>query len=404
MNKINLTLDNLVYNLIVKSSEDLVFILPLKVPNDEIKAKDKNVFVPAIETTLKVFVKTDVDPIPEVKFEGQKDIQKIITTGSFKLLPDSLLAVTFTTIDGGLTWLVNSCNAASQTAEGAETIAKNAETLATTATTTANEAKETAESATVTATKASGDADSAKLKASAAESTAIDAKNTAKTASDLATATNEKVIEVSNKMIDTESTVQSLEENITNMSADVNETKTTLETTTKTANIAKAKAEGSVQLSTDGYQTINSGVVLGSEKKFLVTRPSDNDTPLAFAVNKYDELTSEDTGKGLEQFEVGSPKLLMCLNHCGTSFRDKNGETKTVDGHIRVDYKETSTGPVKQDQLAYMSDIKEIKEMLKIAINHIKNTENAVFWIGDDLRPTRENVDPDTLVALPTIE
>lgn len=176
MNKINLTLDNLVYNLIVKSSEDLVFILPLKVPNDEIKAKDKNVFVPAIETTLKVFVKTDVDPIPEVKFEGQKDIQKIITTGSFKLLPDSLLAVTFTTIDGGLTWLVNSCNAASQTAEGAETIAKNAETLATTATTTANEAKETAESATVTATKASGDADSAKLKASAAESTAIDAK------------------------------------------------------------------------------------------------------------------------------------------------------------------------------------------------------------------------------------
>lgn len=404
MNKINLTLDNLVYNLIVKSSEDLVFILPLKVPNDEIKAKDKNVFVPAIETTLKVFVKTDVDPIPEVKFEGQKDIQKIITTGSFKLLPDSLLAVTFTTIDGGLTWLVNSCNAASQTAEGAETIAKNAETVATTATTTANEAKETAETATATAIEASSNANSAMLKASTAETKATEAKTTADTASALATSTNTKIEEISGKMTETEANVQSLEESVTSVSADINETKTNLETTTETANIAKTKAESSVQLSTEGYQTINSGVVLGSEKKFLVTRPSDGDTPLAFAVNKYDELTSEDTGKGLEQFEVGSPKLLMCLNHCGTSFRDKNGETKTVDGHIRVDYKETPTSPVKQDQLAYMSDIKEIKEMLKIAINHIKNTENVVFWIDDDLRPTRENVDPDTLVALPTIE
>lgn len=404
MNKINLTLDNLVYNLIVKSSEDLVFILPLKVPNDEIKAKDKNVFVPAIETTLKVFVKTDVDPIPEVKFEGQKDIQKIITTGSFKLLPDSLLAVTFTTIDGGLTWLVNSCNAASQTAEGAETVAKNAETLATTATTTANEAKETAETATATAIEASSNANSAMLKASTAETKATEAKTTADTASALATSTNTKIEEISGKMTDTEASVQSLEENLTSISADIDETKTNLETTTETANIAKAKAESSVQLSTEGYQTINSGVVLGSEKKFLVTRPSDNITSLAFAVNKYDELTSEDTGKGLEQFEVGSSKLLMCLNHCGTSFRDKNGEIKTVDGHIRVDYKETPTSSVKQDQLAYMSDIKEIKEMLKIAINHIKNTENAVFWVGDNLKPTRENVNPDTLIALPTIE
>ena len=45
-------------------------------------------------------------------------------SGSLELLPDSLLAVTMTTVDGGNTWLVNSCNAASTTAEGAEKTAK----------------------------------------------------------------------------------------------------------------------------------------------------------------------------------------------------------------------------------------------------------------------------------------
>lgn len=124
MNKFNLVLDNLVYHLIVKNSDPLTFILPHNTPNTKESKKEVNEFKPANEIEVKVYVKTETDPLPDVVFVGQDDAVKIITNGSFRLLPDSVIAITFSTVDGGATWLVNSCSANGATAEGAETVAK----------------------------------------------------------------------------------------------------------------------------------------------------------------------------------------------------------------------------------------------------------------------------------------
>ena len=114
MRKITFTLDNLTYSMVVKSSEDLLFVLPHKTPNDILDvSKGNNVIEPAEDITIHLFIKTDVSPMPKVNIIGQDDETIIITNGSFDLLPGSLMEITFTTVDGGATWLVNNCKAAS---------------------------------------------------------------------------------------------------------------------------------------------------------------------------------------------------------------------------------------------------------------------------------------------------
>lgn len=218
MNKFNLTLDNLVYSLVVLEDEDITFVLPKKLPTDS-HSEDKNIFKAVVETTLKVFIRTKVSTTPKLDFIGQDEKQKIVMSGSLELLPDSLLAVTMTTVDGGNTWLVNSCNAASTTAEGAEKTAINAQELAMTANEVAETATTNAETAKQVAQDAQGKAenaqqiagtasesatravkqvtaiatvaDEAKNNANSAVETAVEAKRVADGAEDKATETKE---------------------------------------------------------------------------------------------------------------------------------------------------------------------------------------------------------------------
>lgn len=111
-NEIRFTLDNLTYNLVVNSSEDLSFVLPRRVPSAAIKESNKNVIKPAEQTTIKVFVKVQASPVPIVNIISEDEEVKITTAGSFELLPDTTSTLTFTTTDGGNSWLISSSIAA----------------------------------------------------------------------------------------------------------------------------------------------------------------------------------------------------------------------------------------------------------------------------------------------------
>lgn len=415
MKYIPLTLDNLVYDLIIKEEESITFVLPHKTPN--FKIANKNEFIPANEIEIKVYVSTNVEPLPEVTFVGQDESSKIITNGSFKLLPSSLMVITFSTTDGGAKWLVNSCSANSATAEGAETIAKNAENVAVNADKNATAAVTAAETANANAKDAQGKAETAVNTANNATDTASTAVSVASEAQKIAGVANDTANEASRRVVDIANDVTQLSEDVTEVGSrvtDVQNTadsaKTAASNAQDTADNALEKANNSLQLKSEtAYQKIETGLVLGKAKKLLLERANGN-TPLGMAMNQYDELIDKATGAGLEQVEIGTPQTIMCLNHCGAEFTTADGETKVVDGHIRVDYKEKADAPTVQDQLAYMSDIKAIKEQLatiienqEIIIKHVTNTENSVFWIdGNTLKPTRECVDPDTLTPLPS--
>lgn len=415
MKYIPLTLDNLVYNLTIKENEDITFILPHKTPN--FVPADKNKFVSANEVEIKVYISTDTEPLPKVVFVGQDDNSKIVMNGSFELLPSSLVVITFSTIDGGATWLVNSCSANGATAEGAETIAKNAESVAvnadknaTSALTEATEAVSTARDAQGKAENAGVTAQAAVTSANAAVDTASEAQRIANNAADEAANASRRVVDIANDVTQLGENITEVDGRVTDVQSTADNAKTAASNAQNTADNALEKANNSLQLKSETeYQKIETGLVLGKAKKLLLEK-ANGSTPLGMAMNQYDELTDKATGAGLEQVEIGTTQVIMCLNHCGAEFTTANGETKVVDGHIRVDYKEKADAPTMQDQLAYMSDIKAIQEQLatiienqKIIIEHTKNTENLVFWIDSGtLQPTREWVDPDTLTPLPS--
>lgn len=268
MNKFNLTLDNLIYSLVVLENEDITFILPKKLSTDSY-SEDKNIFKAVVETTLKVFIRTKVSTTPKLDFIGQDEKQKIVMSGSLELLPDSLLAVTMTTVDGGNTWLVNSCNAASTTAEGAEKTAINAQELAMTA-------NEVAETATT--------------HAKAAKQVAQD---------------------------------------------------------------AQGKAESAQQ-------------VAGSASE-LATRAVKQAVAIATVVDKAETNANTAVEVAVEAKRVAD------------DVEDKTTETK-------------------KDLAA---SVTKLEDMTKVLVKHITNVENMIFWISDNLKPTRPSVDPDTLEKLP---
>ena len=351
-NEIRFTLDNLTYNLVVNSSEDLSFVLPRRVPSAAIKESSKNVIKPAEQTTIKVFVKVQASPVPIVNIISEDEEVKITTAGSFELLPDTTSTLTFTTTDGGNSWLISSSIAAAATAEEAEQIAKNAQEIAVTAKQTATEAQEVATTAKTSADNATTVANTATSTAQTASATAKSAQETAVSATSLAEKANTSAEAAQTAADNAQTTAEEAQETATEASKIAEDAQTTAGEALGEANIAKSTAETAKTLAEGAFksesttaQVIKSDVVLGNGKKFFV-QTSNGDTPLAFAANKY--------STGLEQFEVGTPKLPLCLNHCGTTV----GEN--IDKHIKVEYKETADGPVVKDKMAYMSDLEAL--------------------------------------------
>lgn len=283
--------------------------------------------------------------------------------------------------------------------KNAESVAVDAKSIAQIATKTANDAVTVA-----------GDAQSKAQNAVVAAQTAIESAQTAiNVSSESQNIANEAKDEATNayrKAMDAEQVASNVSNELDTVKGDLEETNNNVQTAQDTADNAKEMAENSFQLTstTKEYQKIETGIVMGKAKKILLENAAGNSN-LGMALNQYKELTDKATNAGLEQIELGTSKAIMCLNHCGAVFSDADGKVHTVDGHIRVDYKVKAGEKTIQDQLAYMSDIAELKEIIKILISHIQNVENSVFWIDPStLKPTKEYVDPDTLTPLPSIE
>lgn len=249
--KYSLSLDNLVYKLVIRNEEDITFILPHGIPNDKQDKKKNNIFVSLNDIVIKVFIDTtQVTNVPKFEIVGKDEFTKIVTNGSFKLLPNSMMEVTFSTVDGGLHWLVNSCNANEVTAEGAEKIAKNAQEVAIEATNTANTAVETATTAKAisetantnslnainTSSKAVQVATSANDKATIAVNVSAEAKTIAedsKTESASAVVTSDQTKEAVDNL---NTLVNELTEDLGNTKNSVNENKTNIQELTNKVN------------------------------------------------------------------------------------------------------------------------------------------------------------------------
>ena len=230
---IKFTLDNLVYNLIVNSSEDLTVMLPHKTPSVEFDVKENENLLSAInDITIKLFVKTMIEHQPNIIFVGEDDKVKIITNGSFKLLPNSVMEITFSTIDGGATWLVNSCNANSVTAEGAEKTANNAQEIAIQSKQESEAAVLTANSAITTATQATSTANNAKAVAEASKTESANAITVSNNAIKASTQAVDTANAAQQTSINTQADVQALSESLNDTNEVVTEVKQKSETHT----------------------------------------------------------------------------------------------------------------------------------------------------------------------------
>lgn len=394
-NEIRFTLDNLTYNLVVNSSEDLSFVLPRRVPSAAIKESNKNVIKPAEQTTIKVFVKVQASPVPVVNIISEDEEIKITTAGSFELLPDTTSTLTFTTTDGGNSWLISSSIAAAATAEEAEQIAKNAQEIAVTAKQTATEAQEVATTAKTSADNATTVANTATSTAQTASATARFAQETAVSATSLAEKASTSAEAAQTAADNAQTTAEEAQETATEASKVAEDAQTTAgealgeaNIAKSTADIAKTLAEGAFKSESTTAQVIKSDVVLGNGKKFFV-QTSNGDTPLAFAANKY--------STGLEQFEVGTPKLPLCLNHCGTTV----GES--IDKHIKVDCKESASGETIKEQLAYLSDLPNVTKFVTTAESENTQTVNSNFAVGIGKRGLVTKQDGSTINSVSVI-
>lgn len=454
------TLENLTYSLVVNSNEDINIILPRKTPNDEVKpAAGKNDIDAVNDVNIQLYVKTELDPVPNIIFTGQSDQTKIITRGSFKLLPKSLMLITLSTIDGGLTWIVNSCNANEVTAEGAEAIAKNAQEIAVKATDTADTAKATADVATNTATTAKSVADEAKTASEEAKSTAkqaldnsadavlsaekaiakatiavqsaedagVTADTAVETANRAETTANNSLVVAGTAKDTAEQAVTKAENAVStateskraaeaakteaeiaqaqaataenkadNAQTTANDAQTTADNAVAKAEIAQASADASIKLHSDGYQTMDTGLVLANGRKFLLQRHSGG-TPVGVFMGYYDTLTDQATGEGLEQVELGTTTTITCLNHCGAVYTDASGVTHTVDKHVRVDCKEVAGGPTFQEQIAYVSDVEQLQTV-------IDNQNTQITELNDKIteQDTKLNLQAEQITELET--
>lgn len=110
--KLNFTLENITYNAVVKGNDDIEVVLPRKEPsvieyNDKFTKNKSVVIQPAVQVVIKVFLTVKKKCTPKLNVHGEDNKAMINFANVPKSLPaDSRLLLTFSTIDGGNTWLV----------------------------------------------------------------------------------------------------------------------------------------------------------------------------------------------------------------------------------------------------------------------------------------------------------
>ena len=115
VNKLKFTLDNLIYNCVVKEDEDLEFILPRRTPSKATYTsktrQEKSVILSATEQIkIKVFVTVRTRKVPKIIIKGEDRYVKIAYATKLSLEPNSQTIISFTTTNGGTNWLVSQEN------------------------------------------------------------------------------------------------------------------------------------------------------------------------------------------------------------------------------------------------------------------------------------------------------
>lgn len=112
-NKLSFTLDNIIYNCTSKGNDDIEIVLPRKTPtsteyNSKFTNEKSTIIEPAVQIEIKLFL-TLKSFIPKLYIHGEKNKKSKITYASqIELQAGTINILTFTTTDGGSTWLVNS--------------------------------------------------------------------------------------------------------------------------------------------------------------------------------------------------------------------------------------------------------------------------------------------------------
>lgn len=118
-NKLSFTLDNIIYNCTSKGKDDIEIVLPRKTPtvteyNSKFTAEKSTVIQPAVQIEIKLFLTLN-SFIPKLYIHGERNNKpKIIYSNQIELQASTTNLLTFTTTDGGSTWLVN-CTSYSKT-------------------------------------------------------------------------------------------------------------------------------------------------------------------------------------------------------------------------------------------------------------------------------------------------
>lgn len=110
-NKLNFTLDNIIYNCTSKGKDDIEIILPRKVPttieyNSKYSKEKSVVLEPAVQIEIKLFLSVETSTIPKVYIHGEDKKSKINYATKLELQAKTINLLTFTTTDGGQNWLV----------------------------------------------------------------------------------------------------------------------------------------------------------------------------------------------------------------------------------------------------------------------------------------------------------
>lgn len=111
MNYIKFTLDNIIYNCTSKGKEDIEIILPRRTPTSttysSAYSKDKSIIIePVVQIQIKLILSVTTSKVPKLYIHGEDKKSKISFSNSLEIQPNSTNIITFTTADGGNTWLV----------------------------------------------------------------------------------------------------------------------------------------------------------------------------------------------------------------------------------------------------------------------------------------------------------
>lgn len=126
--RIKFTLDNLIYNSISKGKDDIEIILPRGTPTTSSTYSSKytqesSTLVKAVDQIkIKLFLTTS-DVIPKLYIRGESSKSKLSYANALEIIANAINLITFTTTDGGTTWLISS-SAFTKTPESSSNIVR----------------------------------------------------------------------------------------------------------------------------------------------------------------------------------------------------------------------------------------------------------------------------------------